>query len=315
MFLALAGGVGGAKLALGLTKVLSPEDLMIVVNTGDDFDHLGLCICPDIDTVLYTLGGIANPETGWGQADETWNFMTALERIGGETWFRLGDRDLATHVERTRRLRQGETLSAITRDFARRFGIRHRVVPGTDGSLSTIVRTDHGNLEFQDYFVRQQCAPAVTGFDFAGARHAKPSAAISEAIENEKIEAIIICPSNPYVSIAPILAVPAISDLVSNAGIPVVVVSPIVAGLAIKGPAAKIMAELGIPPSALSIAEHYRAIATAIVIDTADSGVSASIQELGMAPLVTNTIMKTDTDKTRLAGEIIAFLRSSREDG
>jgi len=315
MFLALAGGVGGAKLALGLTKVLSPEDLMIVVNTGDDFDHLGLRICPDIDTVLYTLGGIANPETGWGQADETWNFMTALERIGGETWFRLGDRDLATHVERTRRLRQGETLSAITRDFARRFGIRHRVVPGTDGSLSTIVRTDHGNLEFQDYFVRQQCAPAVTGFDFAGARHAKPSAAISEAIENEKIEAIIICPSNPYVSIAPILAVPAISDFVSNAGIPVVVVSPIVAGLAIKGPAAKIMAELGIPPSALSIAEHYRAIATAIVIDTADSGVSASIQELGMAPLVTNTIMKTDTDKTRLAGEIIAFLRSSREDG
>ncbi len=315
MFLALAGGVGGAKLALGLTKVLSPEDLMIVVNTGDDFDHLGLRICPDIDTVLYTLGGIANPETGWGQADETWTFMTALERIGGETWFRLGDRDLATHVERTRRLRQGETLSAITRDFARRFGICHRVVPGTDGSLSTIVRTDHGNLEFQDYFVRQQCAPAVTGFDFAGARHAKPSAAISEAIENEKIEAIIICPSNPYVSIAPILAVPAISDLVSNAGIPVVVVSPIVAGLAIKGPAAKIMAELGIPPSALSIAEHYRAIATAIVIDTADSGVSASIQELGMAPLVTNTIMKTDTDKTRLAGEIIAFLRSSREDG
>lgn len=315
MFLALAGGVGGAKLALGLTKVLSPEDLMIVVNTGDDFDHLGLRICPDIDTVLYTLGGIANPQTGWGQVNETWNFMAALERLGGDTWFRLGDRDLATHVERTRRLQQGEALSAITGDFAGRFGIRHRVVPATDGSLSTIVRTHQGDLEFQEYFVRQQCAPTVTGFDFAGATQAEPSAAISEAIESGTLEAVIICPSNPYVSIAPILAVPAISDFVSNAGIPVVVVSPIVGGLAIKGPAAKIMAELGIPPSALSIAELYRAIATAIVVDTADSSVSASIQELGMAPLVTNTVMKTDADKTRLAEKIIAFLHASREFG
>ena len=299
MFLALAGGVGGAKLALGLTEVLAPEELMIVVNIGDDFDHLGLRICPDIDTVLYSLGGIANPETGWGQADETWNFMAALERLGGESWFRLGDRDLATHVERTRRLQEGENLSAITADFAGRLGIRHPIVPATDGSLPTIVRTHQGDLAFQEYFVRQQCAPTVTGFDFAGAAQAEPSAAISEAIESGKIEAVIICPSNPYVSIAPILAVPAISDFVSNAGVP----------------AAKMMSELGTPPSALSIAEHYRAIATAIVVDTTDSNASGSIQELGLAPLVTNTVMKTDADKTRLAGEIIAFLHRSRDFG
>ena len=315
MFLALAGGVGGAKLALGLTKILSPEDLMIVVNTGDDFDHLGLRICPDIDTVLYTLGGIANPETGWGQADETWNFMAAMERMGGETWFRLGDRDLATHVERSRRLQQGERLSAITADFAGRLGIRHRIVPATDGALSTIVRTHQGDLAFQEYFVRQQCAPTVTGFDFPDAMQAEPSAAISTAFESGTIEAVIICPSNPYVSIAPILAVPAISDFVSNAGVPVVVVSPIVGGLAIKGPAAKIMAELGIPPSALSIAQHYRGLATAVVVDTADSDASAAIQELGMASLVTNTVMETNADKKRLADEIIAFLCASHELG
>ena len=315
MFLALAGGVGGAKLALGLTEVLAPEELMIVVNIGDDFDHLGLRICPDIDTVLYSLGGIANPETGWGQADETWNFMAALERLGGESWFRLGDRDLATHVERTRRLQEGENLSAITADFAGRLGIRHPIVPATDGSLPTIVRTHQGDLAFQEYFVRQQCAPTVTGFDFASAAQAEPSAAISTVFESGTVEAVIICPSNPYVSIAPVLAVPAISDFVSNAGVPVVVVSPIVGGLAIKGPAAKMMSELGPPPSALSIARHYQDIATAIVVDTADSDVAASIEQLGMAPLVTNTVMKTDADKTRLAEEIIAFLHRSRDFG
>jgi LPPG:FO 2-phospho-L-lactate transferase len=315
MFLALAGGVGGAKLAFGLTKVLSQDDLMIVVNTGDDFDHLGLRICPDIDTVLYTLGGIANPETGWGQAEETWNYMGALERIGGETWFRLGDRDLATHVERTRRLQKGEPLSSVTADFAHRFGIHHRIVPATDQPLPTVVRTDQGDLPFQEYFVRQQCAPTVTGFDFVGAARAEPSPAVSKAFESGMIEAIIICPSNPYVSIAPILAVPAIADFVSNAGVPVVVVSPIVGGLAIKGPAAKMMTELGILPSALSIARHYRDIATAIVVDKADSDIAAAIQELGMEPLVTNTFMQTADEKIRLAEEIIAYLRSSRACG
>jgi len=309
MILALAGGVGGAKLAFGLTKALSPEDLIIAVNTGDDFDHLGLRICPDIDTVLYTLGKMANTETGWGQANETWNFMEALKAIGGETWFQLGDRDLATHVERTRRLQAGELLSVITADFADRFGINHPIVPATDEPMPTIVNTPDGDLSFQDYFVRLQCAPTVTGFEFRGAAEAKPSSAISKAFESGQIEAAVICPSNPYVSIAPILAVPAISDFIYNSGTPVIVVSPIVGGQAIKGPAAKMMKELGAPPSALSIAQHYQDIANTIVIDTTDSDFTAPIQELGLEVLVTNTIMKTAEEKTRLADDILTLAR------
>lgn len=308
MFLALAGGVGGAKLAFGLTQVLAPEDLTIVVNTGDDFDHLGLRICPDIDTVLYTLGGVANPETGWGQANETWNFMKALERLGGETWFQLGDRDLATHVERTRRLQNGDSLSAITADFAARLEIRHPVIPATDAPLPTVVHTTEGDLPFQEYFVRRQCAPVVTGFDFVGAAQALPSAALSKAFESGRIDAVIICPSNPYVSIAPILAVPGISDFLSNAGVPVIVVSPIVGGQAIKGPAAKMMKELGAMPSALTIANHYQGLATAIVIDNSDTGLTAPIEKLGMGVLVTNTVMQTTADKARLANDILAFV-------
>lgn len=307
MFLALAGGVGGAKLAFGLARALPPADLTIVVNTGDDFDHLGLRICPDLDTVLYTLAGIANPETGWGQANETWNFMEALERIGGDTWFQLGDRDLATHVERTRRLQCGEPLSAITGDLAASLGISHPILPATDDPVPTVVRTADGDLPFQEYFVRRQCAPVVKGFDFVGARQAQPSPALSDAFDSGEIDAIVICPSNPYVSIGPILAVPAISDYVSNAGIPVIVVSPIVGGLAIKGPAAKMMTELGENPSVLSIANHYKGLATAIVIDTADAGAAKELIELGIEVLVTDTIMKTAEDKERLASDVLAF--------
>lgn len=309
MYLALAGGVGGAKLAFGLAQVLTPEDLTIVVNTGDDFDHLGLRICPDLDTVLYTLGGIANPETGWGQADETWNFMKALDRVGGETWFQLGDRDLATHVERTRRLQGGDSLSTITADFATKLGIIHPIVPATDNPLPTVVRTTDGDLPFQEYFVKRQCAPVVTGFEFVGAARAVPSAAVSTAFESDRVEAVIICPSNPYVSIAPILAVPGISDFLSHAGVPVIVVSPIVGGQAIKGPAAKMMEELGALPSALSIANHYQDLATAMVIDSADTGYAAPIEALGMQVLVTDTVMKSAADKARLAADILAFVR------
>lgn len=311
MFLALAGGVGGAKLALGLAQVLPAEDLSIVVNTGDDFDHLGLRICPDIDTVLYTLGGIANPETGWGQADETWNFMEALDRLGGDTWFRLGDRDLATHVERTRRLQEGEPLSAITADFAAKLGISHPIIPATDNPLPTVVRTTGGEMPFQEYFVRRQCAPVVTGFDFVGAERAVPPAALSTAFDSGRIEAVIVCPSNPYVSIAPVLAVPAISDFLANADVPVIVVSPIVGGQAIKGPAAKMMQELGVVPSALTIATHYRTLATAIVIDRADIEFTAPVEALGLKVLVTDTVMKTTADKARLADDILAFIRRS----
>lgn len=309
MYLALAGGVGGAKLAYGLAQVLQPEGLKIVVNTGDDFDHLGLRICPDVDTVLYTLGGIANPETGWGQMDETWNFMEALDRVGGETWFRLGDRDLATHVERTRRLLAGDTLSAVTADFAGRLGISHAIIPATDAPVPTIVRTTEGDLPFQEYFVKRQCAPVVTGFDFIGAAQAVPPPDLLSAFDSGSVEAVIVCPSNPYVSISPILAVPAISDFLKTADVPMIVVSPIVGGQAIKGPAAKMMTELGDLPSALAIANHYRDLATAIVIDHADAGLAASIEKAGMEVLITSTVMKTAADKARLADDILRFAR------
>lgn len=311
MYLALAGGVGGAKLALGLSQVLPTDDLTIVVNTGDDFTHLGLRVCPDLDTILYTLAGIANPETGWGQSNETWSFMEALDRIGGETWFRLGDRDLATHVERTKRLQEGETLSAVIADFAARLGISHPIVPATDDPLPTIVQTAEGDLPFQEYFVRRQCAPAVSGFQFPGADRTQPSPPLSRALESGQIEGIIICPSNPYVSIAPILAVPALSDFVSNADIPVIVVSPIVGGKAIKGPAAKMMQELGDLPSALSVAKHYQQLATTFVIDSADSDLVPQIETLGMEVLVTGTVMNTIAEKAQLATDILAFANPS----
>ena len=311
MILALAGGVGGAKLAFGLAGVLGSEDLTIVVNIGDDFDHLGLRICPDLDTVLYTLGGIANIEIGWGRADETWNFMEALDRIGGETWFQLGDRDLATHVERTQRLQRGDTLSAITADFAGRLGIRHSIVPATDDPMPTIVRTTDGDLAFQDYFVRRKCIPVATGFDFVGATESRPPPAISRAFDSGEIDAVIICPSNPYVSISPILAVPAIFDFISNTSVPVIIVSPIVGGQAIKGPTAKMMRELGTLPSALSIAKHYQDLATAIVVDTSDSVLAVPIQEFGMQVLVADTVMKTAADKVGLADNILSFVYPS----
>jgi LPPG:FO 2-phospho-L-lactate transferase len=307
LYLALAGGVGGAKLALGLSNVLSPDNLTVIVNTGDDFDHLGLRVCPDLDTVMYTLAGIANTETGWGLAGETWNFMDAVESLGGETWFRLGDRDIATHIERTRRLGAGETLSVVTSGFAARLGIRHRILPMTDEAVRTIVHTTDGALPFQEYFVKRRCEPVVTGFEFSGAAHAAPASGISALFDGGDVESVIVCPSNPYVSIAPIIAIPAFRDFVSDTGVPVVAISPIVGGQAIKGPAAKIMNELGKPPSVRSVAEHYRGLVTGMVIDTVDGAEADYIRSLGMEVAVTNTLMKSDNDKTILARKVIAF--------
>lgn len=307
MYLALAGGVGGAKLALGLSKVLSPDDLTVIVNTGDDFDHLGLRICPDLDTVMYTLAGIANSETGWGLAGETWNFIDSLKRLGGETWFRLGDRDMATHIERTYRLAAGETLSAVTSDFAARLGIRHKILPMTDEPVRTIVNTPDGALSFQEYFVKRQCEPVVTGFEFSGAANALPAPEISALLESGDVEGLFVCPSNPYVSIAPIIAIPAIRNFIAASNIPIVAVSPIVGGHAVKGPAAKMMQELGKPPSARSIADHYRGFVTAMVIDTLDGADADHIRSLGIEVAVTDTVMKTDSDKTALAREVIAL--------
>lgn len=303
--IAISGGIGGAKLALGLYRVLPADSLLVGCNTGDDFEHLGLSISPDLDTVLYTLAGVANPQTGWGRADETWTFMQALESLGGESWFRLGDADLATHVERTRRLAAGESLSAIGDDFCARLGVRARVVPMSDQPVRTMVHTDDGVLAFQRYFVQNRCEPRVTGFSFHGAGDAHPSLALWEALLGESLEAVVICPSNPFISIDPILAVPGLRGAIADCGAPVVAVSPIIGGNAVKGPAAKMMAELGVPSSARAVADHYDGMLTGFVADHADEG---TITDLPC--LHTRILMESEEDKASLASQVLDFARS-----
>lgn len=300
---ALAGGVGGAKLADGLAAVLPAEDLTIVVNTGDDFDLHGLRICPDLDTVVYTLAGVANSKSGWGRADETWNFLEAMSDLGGPTWFRLGDRDLAQHVFRTERLRSGKRLSEITAEVCRELGVRPRVLPMTDDEVRTIVRTDEGDLEFQRYFVEQRCEPRVRGFRFAGIEKARPAPGVVEAIE--AADRVVLCPSNPWVSLDPILSVPGIRAAIVRRS--AIAVSPFIGGKAVKGPAAKMAAELGLEPSPSAIARHYDGIIRGLVYDVADRDVSAELIGLGIQSLRTRTLMRTGRDRRRLGAEVVAF--------
>lgn len=302
-YIALCGGVGGAKLAAGLARKLG-NNLCIVVNTGDDFEHLGLSISPDIDTVLYTLSGRNDVERGWGRTAETWSFMEALAELGAETWFRLGDKDLAIHVERSRRLAQNETLSAIVTDMAAHFAILAAIVPMTDSRVRTIVETDMGPLAFQRYFVEHQCRPAVKKLWFEGGASAKIPAALAEAFKNPHLAAILICPSNPYLSIDPILAVPAIAEELRRSKVPVVAVSPLIGGKAVKGPTAKIMGELGLAPSCLSIARHYSGIIDGLVMDEADREDAASVL---VATHVTKTLMVTPNDQDHLAKQVLQF--------
>jgi LPPG:FO 2-phospho-L-lactate transferase len=306
---ALSGGVGGAKLALGLYRVLPRDSLTVIVNTGDDFEHLGLSICPDIDTTLYTLAGLANTELGWGRQGETWNFMKALETLGGETWFRLGDADLALHVERTRRLKGGESLSVITADFARRFGILADIVPMSDSPVRTRVYTDEGELSFQDYFVRQRCKPSVRAIEYPGGPGARPAVGATLALASQGLDAIVICPSNPYLSVDPLLAVTGMREAVRAARVPVLAVTPIVGGQAIKGPTAKIMGELGVELSPVAIAEHYAALIDGFVLDRADASLAAKFS----CPVhVADTVMRTLEDRERLAREVLAFAAELR---
>jgi LPPG:FO 2-phospho-L-lactate transferase len=306
---ALSGGIGGAKLALGLYRILPPDSLMVVCNTGDDFEHLGLCISPDLDTVMYTLAGIANPETGWGRGGETWTFMAALEQLGGETWFRLGDADLATHVERTRRLNAGDTLSKVADDFRRRLGVHAQIIPMCDAPVRTMVLTEDGVLPFQRYFVERRCEPQVSGFEFQGAAAARPAAAILEALESDGLEAVVICPSNPFISIDPILAVAGMRAAIAGCRAPVVAVSPIIGGRAVKGPTAKMMAELGMPTSARAVAQHYDELLDGFVLDEADG---AETTALDLPCLATRTLMASEEDKRALAAEVLAFARRLR---
>jgi LPPG:FO 2-phospho-L-lactate transferase len=302
---ALSGGIGGAKLALGLYRVLPADSLMVACNTGDDFEHLGFNISPDLDTVLYTLAGIANPQTGWGRAGETWTFMQALKSLGGETWFQLGDADLALHVERTRRLSDGESLSEVSVDLCRRLGIRARIVPMSDQPVRTMVHTDDGTLAFQRYFVQNRCQPVVTGFSFHGAADAHPALPLWETLLGDGLEAVVICPSNPFISIDPILAVPGLRGAIADCGAPVVAVSPIIAGKAVKGPTAKMMSELGIAESARAVAEHYDGLLTGFVMDESESEAIADLPCLR-----TRILMQSVEDKTALARQVLEFARS-----
>ena len=310
MFLALAGGVGGAKLAEGLAAILAHDALAIAVNTGDDFEHLGVHVSPDVDTVMYTLAGLANRATGWGRADETWNFMTALDALGGPTWFRLGDKDLATNAYRADRLRRGATLSEVTRAMCERLGVRHAVMPMSDDPVRTYVHTDQGRLAFQDYFVRLQCGPCLLHVELQGVENAVPSPAFAGTLSSDALEAVILCPSNPYLSIGPLLAIPAVRHWWTKRRVPVIAVSPIVGGRAIKGPVAKIMAELGAEVSVLGVVKHYAERVDAWVIDRADASAGGAIEALGKRVLVTDTVMKSPADATRLAAATIAFAKT-----
>jgi LPPG:FO 2-phospho-L-lactate transferase len=308
---AFAGGVGGAKLADGLARCLPPENLTVVVNTGDDFEHWGLKICPDLDTVCYTLAGLANPETGWGRIDETFNTLENISRLGDADWFRIGDKDLATHIERTRRLHEGQSLSEITRDFCRAWGIGPTVLPMTDDPVATIVDTiEQGELSFQEYFVHQRCAPQVKGFRFDGVSSAQPAPGVLDAIR--KADAVVFCPSNPWVSIDPILAVltltPSPLPMREGQGVRVVAVSPIIGGQTVKGPAAKMFTELGLEPSALAVAKHYGESLSGFVLDTLDVALADEVQKLGIQPLVVPTIMKTARDREQLAQDVLHFV-------
>jgi LPPG:FO 2-phospho-L-lactate transferase len=305
---ALAGGVGGAKLAEGLAQILPPEALTVIVNTGDDFVHWGLNISPDLDTVCYTLAGLANPVTGWGRMDESWNVFEQMEHLGAEAWFRLGDKDLATHLERTRRLRDGEPLSRITRDLCARWGIRHTVLPMSDAPVATMVDTvEMGELAFQEYFVHQRCQPTVKGFRFAGIESARPAPGVLEAIE--AADAIVICPSNPWVSVDPILKALNLPSAVRRPR-STVAVSPIIGGKTVKGPAAKMFAELGIEPSALAVARHYGSpLLTGFVLDAVDAGLAEAVADLTIVPFSTNTIMNLSDNRRQLAQDVLNFIQ------
>lgn len=310
----LSGGIGGAKLVLGLQQILPAEQLQVIVNTGDDFDHLGLPICPDLDTLMYTLAGTVNSATGWGLRDESWHFMDALEQLGGATWFKLGDRDLATHVRRRQLLNAGRNLSEATTELFQAAKVRTRVWPMSNSTVRTRINTDSEILDFQDYFVRLRAEPVATGFSYAGSNEATGSPGALAALTMDNLAAIIVSPSNPWLSIDPILSLSDIKSTITNCDAPVVGISPIVGGRAIKGPTAKLMRELNMEVSAYSIARHYKGILDGLIIDQEDADQRAAIEALGLRVSITNTIMKTLQEKKALAQFTLEFATHIRTD-
>ncbi len=303
---ALCGGVGGARLAHGLAQCLAPDDLTIIVNTGDDFEHLGLAISPDLDTVLYTLAGVANREQGWGRAGETLGVMSELKALAGPDWFLLGDKDIALHLIRTQALQAGETLSAVMARLAAALGVGPALVPMSDQPVRTILETAEGTLAFQDYFVARRCAPVVKAIRFEGAADARPAPAAEAALQRPDLAAIILCPSNPWLSMDPILSVPGMRDLIRSAAVPVLAVSPIIGGQAVKGPTAKIMSELGLACTNDAIAAHYAGLIDHLVIDRADT-----CSAPGLTIHTADILMRDEADRARLAGEILDILMGS----
>ena len=308
-YLALSGGVGGAKLCLGLAQVLSKDEVAFVVNTGDDFEHMGLHISPDLDTLTYTLSGLSNPELGWGRNNETWNFIAAVKQLGGEAWFNLGDADLAMHILRTQMLRSGIGLTDATRSLTRNVGIEHTILPMSDDPVRTVVHTVDGDLTFQHYFVRDRCEPVVSGFSFSGAADARLSPELRARLNDPDLCGVIICPSNPFVSIDPLFAVPELGAWLRSTPIPVVAVSPIVGGEAIKGPTAKMMAELAVPATADAVARHYLDEIDGFILDDCDAELNSVIAGLEIETTVANTVMVTLSDRVELAETAIDLVR------
>ncbi len=302
---ALAGGVGGAKLAAGLQAVLSPGDLSVVVNTADDFDLWGLRVCPDLDTVMYTLAGLANKETGWGVADESFGALGMISAYGEDAWFKLGDRDLATHVLRTQRLHAGTRLTTVTAGLAAALGVRSTLLPMCDEPVATVLKTPEGPLEFQEYFVRRQQREEVLGVELRGIESARVPVEVARSLF--ETEAIILCPSNPVVSIAPILAVPGMRELLAGCSVPTVAVSPIVGGRALKGPADRMLRSLGHEVSAAGVARMYEGLVDGFVLDRADRGEEAGVSGLGMRVRATDAVMRDEPDRERLAREVLSL--------
>ncbi|RME34630.1 MAG: 2-phospho-L-lactate transferase [Gammaproteobacteria bacterium] len=304
---ALSGGVGGAKLALGLHRLVGEGGLAIIANTGDDFVHHGLHISPDVDTLIYTLAGLNNRELGWGREGETWSYMEACAELGLETWFRLGDHDLAVHVLRTLRLKEGATLSEVTAELCARFGLPGLIWPMSDDPVSTMVETDQGVLPFQEYFVRHRCAPVVRAVHYRGAERARPSGRFLTALRDPGPGAVVVCPSNPFLSILPILSLQGVREALGELRAPLVVVSPVVGGEAIKGPTAKMMRELGMDSGVEAIAALYADLADGLVIDAADAALAPVIERSGIPVLVTDTVMHTLQDRIDLAAATLRF--------
>jgi LPPG:FO 2-phospho-L-lactate transferase len=304
----LCGGVGGAKLAQGFAAVLPPQALTIIVNTGDDFEHVGLPIWPDIDTVLYTLAGVAHPEQGWGRQAETWSVMTELVALGGPEWFRLGDKDIALHLLRRQQLDDGVRPTDVVANLSRRLGVRHRILPMADTPVRTMVLTDAGVLAFQDYFVRQRCAPVVTGFRFEGAAGVVLTPEVLAATAPGAVDAVILCPSNPWVSIGPILAVPGLVDRLSQCGAPIVAVSPIISGEALKGPAAKMMRELSYECTALAVARFYGKLLDAFVLDQRDASLLGDRRAEDPELHAAQTIMTGPAERIDLARTLLELV-------